>query len=79
VTYTVSEVNAGITGQPSGQVNSGVPLTVPSYPGTPGTLNGTQSAALAPPLKPDEKPLPQVASSKIGTATNLKGKANAGI
>jgi hypothetical protein len=79
VTYTVSEVNAGVTGQPSGQVNSGVPLSVPSYPGTPGSLNGTQTAALAPPLKPDGKTLPQIASNKIGTATGLKAKVNPGF
>lgn len=50
VIYTASIVQGGLTGQPSGPSNNGVPSSIPVYPGTPGSLTGTQTAMLAPPV-----------------------------
>ena len=72
VTYTASTVQNGLTSLPSGQVNNGTPLTVPTYPGAPGTLNGTQTAALAPPLTPNTKPAP--VDAKVQGPTGLTAK-----
>lgn len=72
VIYTVSAIFSGVTGQPSAPSNGGTPISVPVYPGSPGTLNGTQVAALAPPVKPDVKPLP--VDAKIQGPVTLTAK-----
>lgn len=66
VCYVAQAVLSGATGQPSAPSNSGTPLAVPLYPGTPGSPNATAVAELAPPLKPDTKPLPTIAACQIG-------------
>ncbi len=71
VSYVVTNLQNGLTGQTSGQSNNGVPSSVPIYPGTPGTLTTTVATATAAPIDPPHEGIPEPTTASVNAVTDL--------